>query len=442
MKEGWEIKQLGDVCEFVRGPFGGSLKKSIFKETGFAVYEQQHAIYNQFSDIRYFIDQEKFKEMKRFELRPNDLIMSCSGTMGKVAIVPENIEQGIINQALLKLTCNHKLNVVYLKLWMDSSQFIEELEKNTVGAAIKNVASVKVLKTIPIPLPPLPEQQRIVSILDRAFASIDKAQANAEQNLQNAKELFESYLQGVFESKGEGWEEKKLNEIGNAQTGTTPKTSEKENFGVFIPFIKPADVDFTGSGDIRYDNNGLSEVGLKKGRKMKIGSTLMVCIGATIGKVGFAEMSVSCNQQINSLTVKNDYEPKFIYYAMTSKNFQEKVLLEGKGAQATLPIINKSKWENLTINFPKSRTEQKSYVEKFDALKVETQKMEAIYRKKMDDLEELKKSILQKTFAGELNMSELGFDGLKDDRILEKDKTEILQSSNPKNHNPDKRIKG
>jgi type I restriction enzyme S subunit len=87
---------------------------------------------------------------------------------------------------------------------------------------------------------------------------------------------------------------------------------------------------------------------------------------------------------------------------MTSTNFQEKVLLEGKGAQATLPIINKSKWQNLTISFPKSRTEQKSFVEKFDALKVETQKMEAIYQKKIADLEELKKSILQKAFAGEL----------------------------------------
>ena len=290
----------------------------------------------------------------------------------------------------------------YFYYLLTSPNVQKQIQSLGAGAIVKNISG-DLVKKVDITYPKsLPEQQRIVSILDEAFAAIDKAKANAEQNLKNAKELFESYLQGVFEKKGDGWEEKKLNEIGNAQTGTTPKTSEKENFGDFIPFIKPADVDFTGSGDIRYDNNGLSEVGLKKGRKMKIGSTLMVCIGATIGKVGFAEMDVSCNQQINSLTVKNDFEPKFIYYAMTSTNFQEKVLLEGKGAQATLPIINKSKWQNLTISFPKSRTEQKSFVEKFDALKVETQKMEAIYQKKIADLEELKKSILQKAFAGEL----------------------------------------
>ena len=104
MKTGWEVKKLGDVCKLIRGPFGGSLKKNIFKLDGYAVYEQQHAIYHQFDDIRYFIDENKFNEMRRFELQAGDLIMSCSGTMGKIAIVPENIKQGIINQALLILS--------------------------------------------------------------------------------------------------------------------------------------------------------------------------------------------------------------------------------------------------------------------------------------------------------------------------------------------------
>ena len=102
MKNGWPTKTLGEVCALVRGPFGGTLKKSVFVEDGFAVYEQQHAIYNQFEEVRYFIDDAKFLEMQRFELHPNDLIMSCSGTMGKVAIVPESIRRGIINQAWIE----------------------------------------------------------------------------------------------------------------------------------------------------------------------------------------------------------------------------------------------------------------------------------------------------------------------------------------------------
>src|SRR3990167_5100574 len=111
---------LGDVCHLTRGPFGGSLKKAIFKDDGYAVYEQRNAIYDQFDNIRYFIDEAKFKEMERFELSPGDLVMSCSGTMGKVAIVPNNAKKGIINQALLKIRPSPHVSGQFLKLWMES----------------------------------------------------------------------------------------------------------------------------------------------------------------------------------------------------------------------------------------------------------------------------------------------------------------------------------
>ena len=133
----------------------------------------------------------------------------------------------------------------------------------------------------------------------------------------------------------------------------------------------------------------------------------MVCIGATIGKVGFSEIEVSCNQQINSLTPKEEYEPKYIYYAMSSKSFQEKVISEGKGAQATLPIINKSKWENLSISIHLDKDEQRKYSIILDSLSAETKRIESIYQQKLTDLEELKKSILQKAFNGELNTADI-----------------------------------
>ena len=128
-------------------------------------------------------------------------------------------------------------------------------------------------------------------------------------------------MQSVFAKPREGWEEKKLKEIGFTQTGTTPKTSDKENYGDFIPFVKPADVDISGNGEIRYSDEGLTAQGLKNGRKMSKCSILMVCIGATIGKVGFVDRDVSCNQQINSLTVNKGFYPKFFYYALSAQNF-------------------------------------------------------------------------------------------------------------------------
>lgn len=254
----------------------------------------------------------------------------------------------------------------------------------------------------PLIKPSMEEQRRMVVELDEAFRSLSKAISNTERNYNNSQDIFKSCLEKIFTENKSNWNENKLKEIGLTQTGTTPKTTEKENYGNYIPFIKPADVDFSGIGDIRYENEGLSEIGLKKGRKMESGSILMVCIGATISKVGFATQTVSSNQQINSLTVKKGYFPKFFYYAMTSNDFQNKVLSEGKGAQATLPIINKTKWENLTLHYPADYNEQKEIVEKLDKLLEETELLKTKYSSKVEKLEELKTGILKRAFENEL----------------------------------------
>ena len=196
--EDWEVKLFGEVCEFVRGPFGGSLKKNIFKSEGYAVYEQQHAIYDQFDDIRYFIDEKKFNEMKRFELNSGDLIMSCSGTMGKMAIVPKNIKKGIINQALLKLKPTKKISVAFLKLWMKSESFQESLKAYSQGAAIQNVASVKILKGIMIPVPSMKEQQSIVQKLNTFSTETKKLATIYQKKIDDLEELKKSVLQKAF----------------------------------------------------------------------------------------------------------------------------------------------------------------------------------------------------------------------------------------------------
>ena len=196
--EGWVEEPLGEVCSFVRGPFGGSLKKSIFVADGYAVYEQKHAIYDQFDDIRYFVDETKFREMKRFELLPNDLIMSCSGTMGRVAIVPKGIKRGIINQALLKLTPTTKISKRFLKFWMQSEAFQDALKEYSGGAAIQNVASVKVLKGIRIPLPSLEEQKRVVESIKSVSAETQNLESIYERKLAALEALKKSLLHQAF----------------------------------------------------------------------------------------------------------------------------------------------------------------------------------------------------------------------------------------------------
>ena len=168
----WPIVELGQVCNFKRGPFGGSLKKEIFVREGYAVYEQSHAISQEISSFRYFINEEKYREMSKFSVQPGDIIMSCSGTMGRTAIVPDDAPPGIINQALLKLSMTDRILASFLKLWMDSANFQQSIENVAFGAAIRNVASVKILKGLMLPLPPLEIQQSIVVDTDAEQALV------------------------------------------------------------------------------------------------------------------------------------------------------------------------------------------------------------------------------------------------------------------------------
>ena len=157
-------QNFGNVCSFVRGPFGGSLKKSIFVESGIAVYEQQHPINDQFDSFRYFISLDKFDEMKRFEVNTGDVLMSCSGvTLGKTGIVPDYAPQGIINQALLKITPNQILDSEYLQLVMRSEFFQKLIWDVSGGAAQPNVPPIKVIKELRLPVPSIQIQHEIIA---------------------------------------------------------------------------------------------------------------------------------------------------------------------------------------------------------------------------------------------------------------------------------------
>lgn len=400
----WEVKKLGDVCEFVRGPFGGSLKKNIFKSEGYAVYEQQHAIYDQFDDIRYFIDENKFSDMKRFELNSGDLIMSCSGTMGKMAIVPENIKKGIINQALLKLTPSKDISIVFLKLWMQSEGFQDSLKAYSQGAAIQNVASVKILKEIEIPLPPLSEQKRIVAILDEAFESIARAKESAEKNLKNANEIFESYLQSVFENKGEGWEEKTLGDVCEIKP---PKREARNKLKEtdLVSFAPMKYLEINQKNLIPTEERTLKEVG---GSYTYFANDDVLLAKITPcfenGKLGIAKnlkngVGFGSSEYIVFRTDDKLFS-EYLYYFLSRAQFREEGAKRMMGAVGH-KRVSKEFIEDSIIPLT-SFSEQQSVVQKLDILSAETKKLEAIYEKKLADLEELKKSILAKAFNGEL----------------------------------------
>ena len=187
------ITTLGKLCEFRRGPFGGSLKKEIFVSDGYKIYEQQHAINNNFEIGEYYITEQKFNEMKNFELLPNDMIVSCSGTIGKIAIMPKTAKKGIINQALLRLRLINddiKLKFLYFYLSNNPNLFVEKSH----GSGLQNVAKVDILKEIKIPLPPLEAQEKIVQAIESIEQKISSLQTELNSLNGKQKEILEKYL--------------------------------------------------------------------------------------------------------------------------------------------------------------------------------------------------------------------------------------------------------
>jgi len=399
----WKTERFGDVCTFVRGPFGGSLKKNIFKEDGYAVYEQQHAIYDQFTDIRYFVDEEKFLEMSRFELFAGDLIMSCSGTMGKIAIVPSGIPRGIINQALLKLTPKGDLSPKFLKLWMESRNFQEQIEFLSQGAAIKNMASVKILKEIRVPTPSLEEQKRIVAILDQVFADIEKARATAETNLKNARELFDSYLQQVFSARNEGWVETELFEHVKFidYRGKTPKKTDQglrliTAKNVRMGYLKTEPQEFVAPDS--YDDwmtRGIP----KKGDVLFTTEAPL----ANVAQLDTDEKTVFAQRIITMQPDSNIINSTFLKYMLMSQPVQKRI--HDKGTGATCTGIKASLLKKILITYPANIKKQREYVEVLDSLTNNVKLLESVYLQKLCALDELKKSILQKAFTGELTKS-------------------------------------
>ncbi len=156
--KGWTQVTVGDVCSsVVRGPFGSALKKEFFVEpsdTTYKVYEQKHAIQKSSTIGTYYVTEEKFQELKRFECVSGDILMSCSGTMGELYQLPEGCERGLINQALCKFTLNNRILPICFLTYMRQS--IGNLE--TKGSGIQNIAAVSYVKAMPINLPPMEVQ--------------------------------------------------------------------------------------------------------------------------------------------------------------------------------------------------------------------------------------------------------------------------------------------
>lgn len=221
---GWAKAEFQDIVDsFKRGPFGSAIKKEFFVPDGFKVYEQKNAIYDDPSRGEYYIDKVKYDELAAFKIKPRDFIVSCSGTIGRILMLPANPKPGIINQALLRIRIDERLISHKFFLYLFRSEMFQKLILvETRGSAMKNITGVKDLKLISITIPPLPEQHQIVAKIEELFSELDNGIANLKKVRQQLKTYRQAVLKYAFEGKlTKEWRTRQI------QAETPPEPAEK-----------------------------------------------------------------------------------------------------------------------------------------------------------------------------------------------------------------------
>jgi type I restriction enzyme S subunit len=392
MRKGWEVKKLGDLCQIDLGktPYRGD--KSFWdveKDTDnvwLSIADLLKTDGDVVSDSKEYIT-DKAAKMSKVVSR-GTLLLSFKLTLGRLAFAGRDL---FTNEAIAALTIKNEKEIDKYFLYQFLSLFDwDAASEGDVKVKGKTLNKAK-LKEIEVHYPKsLPEQQRIVSILDEAFAAIATAKANAEQNLKNAKELFESYLQGVFENKGEGWEEKTLGEVCEYEKSQNNRS----------------DLPYVGLEDIQA-NTGIF-VGPDTPRSMKsltfYFNTEHVLYGRLrpyLNKVLIPDFEGHCSTEIFPIKPKKYViDRSYLFHWLIANETMKKINATWTGA--TLPRANMNAVLDFKINIPPIK-EQRKIVEKLDALSTETKRLDSIYQQKITDLEELKKTILQKAFNGELS---------------------------------------
>ncbi|MEQ8626069.1 restriction endonuclease subunit S [Ekhidna sp.] len=282
--------------------------------------------------------------------------------------------------------------------------------------AAQPVISNSSLKNVTLSFPKsLPEQKQIVSILDRAFAAIDQAKANLERNIENAKELFQSKLNEIFSQQGEGWEEKRLGDLSKIMYGHTAKTDDNARVHYLrITDIQDGKVDWNSVPKIE-----ISQVELPK-YKLGCGDIVFARTGATTGKsflIDDCPEAVFASYLIRVQCDKERLLPNFLYLFFQSGIYWE-IVANGISGSAQ-GGFNASKLSEMIIHFPTSKKDQQSIVEELKSYLLRIEEIITKYQLKLSSLEELKKSILQQAFSGELTkLSASGLTGLEDEQDL------------------------
>ena len=408
MKAGWELKTLGEVASITNGGtpksdvkqyWGGDIAWLTPKDMG--KLKSKLA-----SNTSRMITAEGLSKCSAKLIPENSVILSTRAPIGHLAI---NTVPMAFNQGCRGLVPNDNLSLKYLFHYLSAN--VDVMNELGTGTTFKEL-SAGALKSLPIPLPPLEEQKRIVSILDEAFEGLDRARENAEANLKSARELFESSLGAVFEHASDGWTrgtvgsmihdgilEKPLD--GN-HGETHPKKSEFQSSGV--PFIMASDL---ANGSV--DQNNCYFISKSQAETLRKGfakdGDVLISHKGTIGRTAVLRTDLDYVMLTPQVTYyrtadQNRLLPEFLYFYFHSATFL-RVMRDLASAGSTRAYIGITKQHELPLLLPEI-TLQLELIDRFKSIEEIKNKAILSYKNKLQDISDLRQSLLQKAFAGEL----------------------------------------
>jgi len=403
MKQGWQTKTIGDVCDVVNGgtPKTGVPEYWDGNHRWITPAEMGKRLSPYVSDTERKITDLGLRDSSARMLPLNSVILSSRAPIGHLVI---NTEPMGTNQGCKGLVPRSQIDHKFLYYYLSS--IVDLLNSLGTGATFKELSGGK-LKEVTVPVPPLAEQQRIVGLLDEAFEGIATAKANAEKNLQNARALFESHLQSVFTQRGPGWVENKLKSITTKiGSGATPRGGEESYKSEGISLIRSLNVHDLGFKYAKLAFLDDAQADELSNVEVQPRDVLLNITGASVARCAIVPEDVlpaRVNQHVSIIRpIADKLDADFLHYLLISKPYKDQLLKTGEEGGSTRQAITKAQIQEFTVEYPLTIKEQKTIVAKLDAMLAETQRLARLYEQKLAALEALKKSLLHQAFTGEL----------------------------------------
>ena len=401
MKQGWEIKRLGEIIIVERGSSPRPIDKYITTNKDGVNWIKIGDTKN--IDKYIFSAKEKITKegaLKSRYVKNGDFILSNSMSLGKPYIMKTD---GYIHDGWFVLRLPNVIDAEYFYYILSSPNAQKQFTNLSAGAIVKNISSDLVKKTI-IPIPPLPEQHRIVNILDTAFAKIDELKATAEQNLQNARDLFQASLRKALTPR-EGWKKFRLEDITKKiGSGATPKGGKESYKTDGIALIRSMNVH-----NIRFEYKDLAFIDDFQAKQLdnvivQEDDVLFNITGASVTRTCVVPKEVipaRVNQHVSIIRpITSLVGPYFLCYMLMG--YYNVILDElANAGGSTRQAITKAQLEKFEIEIP-TLSEQQQITEKLDALSERCKALEENYRQTVALTQDLKQALLKKAFSGEL----------------------------------------